>query len=124
MTLEERAEQDRKRRSYRIQGNILHVLSESDLWDMFTFNGVFGENATQKDVFKPVEKLIESALLGYKVTIFAFGQTGSGKTHTMSGGPDKKDGLIQQTFEFLRSQLLKESEFEYKISCTMVQVYK
>ena len=87
---------------------------------MFTFNGVFGENATQAEVFKPVEKLIESALIGYKVTIFAFGQTGSGKTYTMSGGPDKKDGLIQQTFEFLRSKLKEESEFEYKISCTMV----
>ena len=87
---------------------------------MFTFNGVFGEDATQAEVFKPVEKLIESALIGYKVTIFAFGQTGSGKTYTMSGGPDKKDGLIQQTFEFLRSKLKEESEFEYKISCTMV----
>ena len=87
---------------------------------MFTFNGVFGENATQAEVFKPVEKLIESALIGYKVTIFAFGQTGSGKTYTVSGGPDKKDGLIQQTFDFLRSKLKEESEFEYKISCTMV----
>ena len=51
----------------------MHVLTESNLWDMFTFNGVFGENATQAEVFKPVEKLIESALMGYKVTIFAFG---------------------------------------------------
>ncbi len=76
---------------------------------MFTFNGVFGENATQAEIFKPVEKLIESALMGYKVTIFAFGQTGSGKTYTMSGGPDKKDGLIQQTFEFLGSKLKEES---------------
>ena len=90
---------------------------------MFTFNGIFGENATQADVFKPVEKLIESALNGFKVTIFALGQTGSGKTHTMSGGPDKKDGLIQQTFQFLSSKLKKKSEFEYKISCTMIQVY-
>ena len=87
---------------------------------MFTFNGIFSEEATQADVFKPVAKLIEFALNGYKVTIFAFGQTGSGKTYTMSGGPDKKDGLIQQTFEFLRSKLTEESEFEYKISCTMI----
>jgi hypothetical protein len=41
----------------------------------------------------------------------------------MSGGPDKKDGLIQQTFEFLGSKFKEESEFEYQISCTMVQVY-
>ena len=104
MTSEERAEKDRKRRSYRIQGKILHVLSESNLWDMFNFNGIFGEHATFADVFEPVEKLIENALIGFKVTIFAFGQTGSCKTYTMSGGPDKKDGLIQQTFEFLRNK--------------------
>jgi hypothetical protein len=55
----------------------------------------------------------ESALIGYKAAIFAFGQTGSGKTYTMSGGPDKKDGLIQQTFELLRRKLREESQFEY-----------
>ena len=87
---------------------------------MFTFNGVFGENATQAEVFKPVEKLIESALIGYKVTIFAFGQTGSGKTFTISGGAEKKDGLIQQIFKFLRSNLQAESEYTYELSCIML----
>ena len=71
-------------------------------------------------MFEPVEKLIENALIGFKITIFAFGQTGSGKTYTISGGPDKKDGLIQQTFKFLRNKLKEEMDFEYKISCTMV----
>lgn len=32
-----------------------------------------------------VQELVEAALDGYCVTIFAFGQTGSGKTHTMIG---------------------------------------
>jgi kinesin family protein C2/C3 len=40
---------------------------------MFTFNKVFGENATQANVFEPIKNLIESALQGCKVTIFAFG---------------------------------------------------
>lgn len=30
-------------------------------------------------------ELVDAALDGYSVTIFAFGQTGSGKTHTMIG---------------------------------------
>lgn len=32
-----------------------------------------------------LQELVEAALDGYSVTIFAFGQTGSGKTHTMIG---------------------------------------
>ena len=32
-----------------------------------------------------MEELVEAAVDGYNVTIFAFGQTGSGKTHTMLG---------------------------------------
>lgn len=32
-----------------------------------------------------LQELVEAALDGYCVTIFAFGQTGSGKTHTMIG---------------------------------------
>ena len=87
---------------------------------MFTFDGVFGENATQAAVFEPIKKLIKDALLGFKVTIFAFGQTGSGKTFTISGGAEKKDGLIQQIFEFLRSNLQAESEYTYELSCIML----
>ena len=87
---------------------------------MFTFDGVFGENATTKNVFEPIKKLIKDALEGYKVTIFAFGQTGSGKTFTISGGAVKKDGLIQQTFEFLCSNLQAESEYTNELSCIML----
>ena len=60
-------------------------------------------------MFEPIKKLIESAFIGYKVTIFAFGQTCSGKTYTMSGGTDKKEGLIQHTFEFLNNNKKSES---------------
>jgi kinesin family protein 6/9 len=83
---------------------------------MFTFNGVFGENAKPEEVFKPVGQLIESALIGYKATIFAFGQTGSGKTYTMSEGPDKKDELIQQTFEFLRKKLREDTNLNTRLA--------
>jgi hypothetical protein len=32
-----------------------------------------------------MEELVEAALDGYTVTVFAFGQTGSGKTYTIVG---------------------------------------
>lgn len=37
-------------------------------------------------MFKDCKDLIQSAIDGFNVTIFAYGQTGAGKTHTMYGG--------------------------------------
>ncbi|GFS13438.1 kinesin-like protein [Elysia marginata] len=55
----------------------------------FQFNVVLEPDAAQEDVFESsgMKKLIESAIMGYTCTAFAFGQTGSGKTHTMTGPP-------------------------------------
>ena len=35
------------------------------------------------EMFRDVQPLVQSALDGYNVSIFAYGQTNSGKTHTM-----------------------------------------
>lgn len=35
------------------------------------------------ELFRDVQPLVQSALDGYNVSIFAYGQTNSGKTHTM-----------------------------------------
>jgi hypothetical protein len=35
------------------------------------------------ELFSDVQPLVQSALDGYNVSIFAYGQTHSGKTHTM-----------------------------------------
>eukprot|EP00941_MAST-03F_sp_MAST-3F-sp1_P002613 g2613.t1 len=49
------------------------------------FDRVFGENASQAEVWKSAQPLIDASLEGYNSTVFAYGQTGTGKTHTMLG---------------------------------------
>lgn len=52
----------------------------------FCFPRVFGEAATNEDVFGECGlPLVAHALCGQLGTLFMFGQTGSGKTYTMSG---------------------------------------
>jgi len=51
-----------------------------------------------------------------------YGQTGSGKTHTMTGGPRKQDGILQQSLKFLHA---RADEFaDLSLTCSMVQIYK
>ena len=48
------------------------------------FDGVFEENATQKEVFdQSCMPIINDVLEGKNASLFVYGQTGSGKTYTM-----------------------------------------
>ncbi|KAH0436329.1 hypothetical protein IEQ34_026433 [Dendrobium chrysotoxum] len=93
----------------------------------FTFDKVFGHEASQEDVFFEISQLVQSALDGYKVCIFAYGQTGSGKTYTMMGKPEahEKKGLIPRSLEqiFETSQALKYQGWKYKMQASMLEIY-
>lgn len=58
----------------------------------------------QEEVFDEISQLVQSAMDGYKVCIFAYGATGSGKTYTMLGTQDER-GVIPRAME----QLFKSS---------------
>ena len=61
----------------------------------FKFDKIFPPKSSQERVFEEVEGLVQSALDGYKVCIFAYGQSGTGKTFTMQGTKDQQQwGLI------------------------------
>ena len=63
----------------------------------FTFDQVYDENSTQREIYENTAKpIVQSSLDGYNGTIFAYGQTGTGKSHTMEGKDDPPDlrGII------------------------------
>lgn len=93
----------------------------------FTFNKVFGPNATQEEVFLDTQPLIRSVLDGYNVCIFAYGQTGSGKTYTMSGPKELTEEGLGVNYRAL-NDLFHISEqrgdtFCYEIVVQMIEIY-
>lgn len=93
----------------------------------FTFNKVFGQSATQADVFSDMQPLIRSVLDGYNVCIFAYGQTGSGKTYTMVGPKDlteKSQGVNYRALGdlFTLAEQRKDT-FRYDVAVQMIEIY-
>uniref|UniRef100_UPI0037E720A1 uncharacterized protein n=1 Tax=Semicossyphus pulcher TaxID=241346 RepID=UPI0037E720A1 len=91
----------------------------------FQFDKVFGDEASQEELFQDSHRLIQSALDGYNVCIFAYGQTGSGKTFTMVGDKEQKNlGIMPRSFnaifDFVREN---SSKFDFKVSAYMLELY-
>lgn len=64
----------------------------------FTFDAVYGETSSQKDVYNgAVRPLVNSVMRGFNASVLAYGQTSSGKTHTMMGEIDLGSDRINVT---------------------------
>ncbi|XP_014492749.1 kinesin-like protein KIN-14B [Vigna radiata var. radiata] len=90
----------------------------------FEFDRVYGPHVGQAELFSDVQPLVQSALDGYNVSIFAYGQTHSGKTHTMEGSSYDR-GLYSRCFEelFDLSNLDSTSTSQYKFCVTVCELY-
>lgn len=93
----------------------------------FTFDGAFGTESTQDEVFDEVSNFVQSALDGYNVCLFTYGQTGSGKTYTMQGvGEGRERGIVPRSIEMVVEDVakLKEVGWEYEIYVSFVEIYR
>ncbi|CAI5703086.1 unnamed protein product [Peronospora effusa] len=92
----------------------------------YTFDRVFGQYSTQKDVFDAVVRpAVDEALAGYNCTVFAYGQTGTGKTFTMQGdlSPDSDmAGIIPRSVHCI-FDALEASEEEFSVRVSFLQLY-
>ncbi|XP_062100325.1 kinesin-like protein KIN-14B [Humulus lupulus] len=90
----------------------------------FEFDRVYGPHVGQAELFNDVQPLVQSALDGYNVSIFAYGQTHSGKTHTMEGSSHDR-GLYTRCFEELFDLANSDSTStsRFKFSVTVAELY-
>jgi kinesin family protein 6/9 len=92
----------------------------------FKFDGVFGMDATQEDVFNVVAKSsVDSVLEGYNATIFAYGQTGSGKTFTITGGTSRyaDRGVIPRALSYLFERCKADTGAQYSVYISFLEIY-
>jgi len=93
----------------------------------YEFSRIFQPTDTQEDVFIEVQEVVQSALDGYNVCLFAYGQTSSGKTYTMEGGDliSHKRGLIPRSVEKIFTEIHDYTVrgWEYEIRMSALQIY-
>ncbi|XP_047460259.1 kinesin-like protein KIFC1 [Mugil cephalus] len=92
----------------------------------FSFDRVFGPQASQQEIFEEISLLVQSALDGYNVCCFAYGQTGSGKTYTMEGDTyDEARGVIPRAVQqiFKAAEKLEAQGWEFTFTASFVEIY-
>ncbi|KAJ8355502.1 hypothetical protein SKAU_G00182960 [Synaphobranchus kaupii] len=98
-----------------------------ELLKTFTFDAVYDASSKQSDLYdETVRPLIDSVLLGFNGTIFAYGQTGTGKTYTMQGlwmDPEKR-GVIPNSFEHIFTHISRSQNQQYLVRASYLEIYQ
>lgn len=90
----------------------------------FVFDRVFGEVATQQDVFQhTTHSILDSFLQGYNCSVFAYGATGAGKTHTMLGREGEPGIMYLTTMELYRRLEALREEKQFEVLISYLEVY-
>lgn len=119
-------------------GGTVFVYSDDARTKAATFrcDGFLSPAMRQDEVFDAIQgrELVEAALDGFPVTIFAYGQTGAGKSFTIFGKEDgsteKKlsaqpsDGVLPRVaVELMRVVDARRRDVEYTLRLTCVEIY-
>mmetsp|Transcript_62649 Transcript_62649/g.149484 ORF Transcript_62649/g.149484 Transcript_62649/m.149484 type:complete len:570 (-) Transcript_62649:107-1816(-) len=113
-----------------VMKSVTGLSEQRTTWD-FNFDHVFAPRSSQAEVFEELAMLVQSALDGYRVAIFAYGQTGGGKTHTMDGPPEDREGsvesrgVIPRTVDLIFQEVedLCAKGWQFDVSATLLEVY-
>nr|XP_012299438.2 LOW QUALITY PROTEIN: kinesin-like protein KIF18B [Aotus nancymaae] len=90
----------------------------------FVFDRVFGEAASQQDVFQhTTHSILDSFLQGYNCSVFAYGATGAGKTHTMLGREEDPGIMYLTTVELYRRLEACQQEKHFEVLISYQEVY-
>ncbi|XP_053555028.1 kinesin-like protein KIF3B [Bombina bombina] len=93
----------------------------------FTFDAVYDSDSKQVDLYdETFRPLVDSVLLGFNGTIFAYGQTGTGKTFTMEGvrGDPEKRGVIPNSFEHIFTHISRSQNQQYLVRASYLEIYQ
>lgn len=88
----------------------------------FNFDAVFTPGS-QEEIFEDCKDLVQSAVDGYNVTLFAYGQTGAGKTFTMAGVPGNLGVSPRTIEEIFKVTKANEARFNYTVMGSMLELY-
>ncbi|XP_069382678.1 kinesin-like protein KIF3B isoform X2 [Paralichthys olivaceus] len=101
--------------------------SASEAPKVFTFDSVYDWNSKQIDLYdETFRPLVDSVLLGFNGTIFAYGQTGTGKTYTMEGvrhDPERR-GVIPNSFEHIFTHISRSQNQQYLVRASYLEIYQ
>ncbi|KAL5970278.1 Kinesin-II 95 kDa subunit [Taenia solium] len=94
---------------------------------IYNFDTVYGPSSSQRELYeKSFFGIVQSVLLGFNGTIFAYGQTGTGKTFTIQGGKDDPDlrGLMPNSFNHIFSYINGSKSTQFLVRASYLEIYK
>ncbi|XP_041433618.1 kinesin family member 3B S homeolog isoform X2 [Xenopus laevis] len=105
----------------------VHKGATNELSKTFTFDAIYDSNSKQVELYdETFRPLVDSVLLGFNGTIFAYGQTGTGKTYTMEGvrGDPEKRGVIPNSFEHIFTHISRSQNQQYLVRASYLEIYQ
>ena len=96
--------------------------------NFFTFDQVFGEKSTTRDVYTDAARnIVGSVMSGLNGTIFAYGQTSSGKTHTMQGAGDISNvdngGILHMAAHDIFQHIAAATDRVFLVRVSFIEIY-
>ncbi|KAJ9674850.1 hypothetical protein PVL29_024029 [Vitis rotundifolia] len=100
-----------------IYKNSLSLPERSQLPTAYTFDRVFGQNCSTRQVYDEGAKEVAlSVVNGINSSIFAYGQTSSGKTYTMSG-------ITEYAVSDIYDYVERHRDREFKLKFSAMEIY-